>query len=466
MYNTIRYKKIHRYFWLSLLLMPLATAAQHEILEIHHINVENGDATMIVVHDTAANTYPVKILIDGGNSGTDRFLQGYFNNYFGAVNMPVTFKYLILTHFHKDHYAGFNRLGAGNIFRADSVIDPGGYTLGPTYGPINPPQATPDRGAKKAGDASIYKNALRTAYNNAYLRERSKIVTTFPDDIGKVLPLGTVNGVPLTLKCLASSGYTYSTGGATVDNGIGGRNNANNFSLGFVLEYGQFRYFTAGDMGGYENTGCTAYIDQEASINGGFGSLYSGTSYPFNQDAGGATAVGHVCAFKTSHHGSDCSSSKDLLDFSACAMFLSAGYMSRWGLPEPAFQARIDTILDPLSEWDAASRPVGVNNRGIYITNLYNFKSGTKRTCRTSAISLFANKDSTNFSYGNDYSTTGVHGNNQYQSKNVNYKDSYVLKVEPQNITTQSQFYVFRINYYNNTNQPLSTFQCHRNTAP
>ncbi|MBO9728493.1 MAG: hypothetical protein J7623_07650 [Chitinophaga sp.] len=445
------------------LLIPLYTAAQHKILEIHHINIENGDATMIVVHDTSNNTFPVKILIDGGNSGTDRFLQNYFTNYFGATNMPVTFKYLILTHFHKDHYAGFNKLSNGNIFRADSVIDPGGYTLGATYGAINPPQAAPNRGAS---DAPKYRTVLKNAFNNNYLKARSLVVTSFPRDIGKVLIIDTLNGVPATMKCVASSGYTYSADGIAVNDGLGGRDNPNNFSLGFILEYGQFRYFTAGDMGGYDAGGCTAYIDQEITVNGGFDTVFNTKSYRFDRNAGNVSAIGHVCAFKTSHHGSDCSSSHDLLKFTACAMFLSAGNMSKWGLPEPTFQRRIDTLLDPLSEWSSANRPLGVNNRGIYITNLYNFKSGTKKYCRTTAISLFANKDSTNFSYGNDYDAQGVHGNNQYQSKVVTCKDSYVLKVEPINITTQSQFYVFRVNYYKHTNQPLSTFQCHRNTPP
>ncbi|PSL44236.1 hypothetical protein CLV51_106102 [Chitinophaga niastensis] len=448
------------------LLLPLYTAAQNKILEIHHINIENGDATMIVVHDTASNTFPVKILIDGGNSGTDRFLQNYFTSYFGAANMPVTFKYLILTHFHKDHYAGFNKLGNGTIFRADTVIDPGGYTLGATYGPVNPPQATPNRGAKASSDASIYKKALRDAFNNNYLQSRSLLVTSFPRDIGQVLKIDTLNGVPATLKCLVSSGYTYGAGGAAVNDGIAGRNNANNFSLGFILEYGQFRYFTAGDMGGYKNGGCSAYIDQEVTVDGGFDTLFNTKSYRFDKKARNVAAIGHVCAFKTSHHGSDCSSSHDLMKFTACAMFLSAGNMSKWGLPEPTFQKRIDTLFDPLSEWSSAQRPLSVNNRGIYITNLYNFPSGTKKFCRSSAINLFANKDSTNFSYGNDYNPQGVHGNNQYQSKQVNCKDSYVLKVEPNNITTQSQFYVFRVNYYKNINQPLSTFKCHRNTPP
>ncbi|MBS0028270.1 hypothetical protein ACTJJ0_05590 [Chitinophaga sp. 22321] len=448
------------------LLIPLYTAAQNKILEIHHINIENGDATMIVVHDTVANTFPVKILIDGGNSGTDRFLQNYFTNYFGAANMPVTFKYLILTHFHHDHYTGFNKLGNGTIFRADTVIDPGGYTLGTTFGPINPPENTPNRGAKGSTQASIYKNALKDAFNNNYLRSRSMVVTSFPRDIGKVLTIDTLNGVPATLKCVASSGYTYGSGGLPVDNGNSKLSNPNNFTLGFILEYGQFRYFTAGDMGGYDAGSCSRYIDQEATMDGGFDTLFHTKSYRFDRNAYQSSFIAHVCAFKTSHHGSGCSSSPDLMRFTACAMFLSAGYMSRWGLPEPDFQKRIDTLFDPLSDWPTAQRPLGVNNRGIYITNLYNFPSGTKKFCRSTAISLFANKDSTNFSYGNDYSTTGVHGNNQYQSKDVTCKDSYVLKVEPNNILTQSQFYVFRVNYYKNVNQPLSTFQCHRNTPP
>ncbi|HVI47850.1 MAG TPA: hypothetical protein VM802_23475 [Chitinophaga sp.] len=462
MFHQLIHNILRRYCCFLCLLVPLCTAAQNEILEIHHINVENGDATMIVIHDTTANTYPMKILIDGGNSGTDKFLQGYFTNIFGATNIPVTFKYLILSHFHQDHYKGFNKLGNGTIFRADTIIDPGGYKLTSTYANIRPPDSTINRGAMNA--ATTYKNAIKTAYTGGFLRSRSMIITTFPGDLNKILPLGTVNGVPVTLRCIGAAGYTYYKGAK--NNNPSNKVNPNNFTLGFILEYGQFRYFTAGDMGGYGNGTCSAYIDQENNVDDNLDSLYKTKSYYFNNQAAQISTRGHICAFKVNHHGSDCSTNLSLLRFTACAAFISAGNMSKWGLPIPSFQERLDTGLVPLSEWSAASRPLSVSNRGVYVTNLYNFKSGSKYRCRSTAVDLFANKDSTNFSYGNDYSATGVHGNNQYQSKDARYKDSYVLKVEPQNITTQSQFYVYRVNFNNATYQVLSTFQCHRNTSP
>jgi hypothetical protein len=436
-----------------------------EQLEIHHINVENGDATFITVHNTANNTYSTKILIDGGNSGTAKFLEPYFTNLLGSANVPFRLNYLILSHFHQDHYAGLVGLKDGDVFTADSLIDPGGYALGAGFGLLTPPDSVNDKGA---GGAGKYIDAIKEAFEDRLLAARSKIITSFPRDIGKGIVIGSVNGVPLTLGCIAGAGYSLGTGGAVVNNmtSFPTRTNPNNYTLGFVLQCGEFRYFTGGDMGGYDSGGCN-YLDQETTVDKGLVHIFPNKSFPFDANVEDTVSSrGHVCAFKVSHHGSDCSSNNQFLTLTAAAAFISSGNMSKWGLPVPAFATRLNANLVPMSSWDQTNLPLGVSNQGFYFTNLYNFTSGSMRNSRSACITEFGNTDGVNFSYGNDYDALGNRGNNQYQSRKVQDKDSYVLVLNAANITTQSVFTVYRVNFNKNpTTNRMSAFQCHKSTA-
>ncbi|HYR08902.1 MAG TPA: MBL fold metallo-hydrolase [Longimicrobium sp.] len=103
-----------------------------ESLEIHHIGISGGDATVIVVsYDDAGIMRQVKVLIDaGGEQGTALRLASYFATYFGGAS----FDYIIASHYHADHIAGFQRCGVD--FKC--VIDIGGYAIGNTeVRPVN-----------------------------------------------------------------------------------------------------------------------------------------------------------------------------------------------------------------------------------------------------------------------------------------------------------------------------------------
>jgi Metallo-beta-lactamase superfamily len=455
--------------WCCCICLSSFVYAQNERLEIHHINVENGDATLITIHNTLANTFSAKVLIDGGNSGTGVYLKPYFNNLFGVPLAGQKVNYMILSHFHADHYRGLQGIGSGSAvdaIRADSVIDPGGYFFaGKKYGNLNPPDYA-DRGGSGAGD---YTEAIKAAYNKGFLKARSKTITGFPGDIGKSINIGTVNGVPVTLTCIAGAGYSYGAGGAVINNGgtKPSRTNQNNFSLGFVLQYGQFRYYTSGDMGGYQTDKCTKYIDQETDVDKGIDYLFPGLSFPFDDNVSDKDGVfGHVCSFKVSHHGSGCSSNDVFLKRTAAAIFISVGNQPKWGLPEPGFVNRVKAEWSPLSEWATENRPLGVNNQGVYFTNLYDFTAG--RQSLDACVKAFAAEDSINFSYGNDYDDHGMPGGDGMweSSQDQNCKDSYVLIVDPASINTQSMFVVNRVNYNKHVDVRMSAFQCHKTTAP
>ncbi len=449
------------------LLATLSLKSQ-ELLEIHHINVENGDATMILIHDTAANTFPASVLIDAGMSNSLAFLSPYFKNCFGD-SMPVAhFKYMILTHHHTDHYNGFKSLGDSTFIQVDTIIDVGGYKLDSAYPAIAPPDSIGtalERGGGGKIFKKVYLKALEKAYGKGLLKSRSNVITSFPRDIGKIITIGTVNSIPVTLTCVAAAGYTYTGIRDSLTHDSSKQNSPNDYSLGFVLRYGEFRYFTSGDLGGYNGSN---FIDQETTLAGGLDTLLHQLSYSFDSTATRDSITGHICAFKVSHHGSDHSSNPVFMKIRPAVAIVSAGNQVKWALPNPAFQQRLDSTWKPLSSRADSTRPFGVSDRGLYITNLYNFpkKRGTERdSCLKYAVQLFAGRTDTQLQYGNDYDTAGMAtGAMTGSSKDPRCKDSYILTVEPRDITKQSTFYLYMTNYWKGViMRLLGAYECHRN---
>ncbi|PSL44237.1 beta-lactamase superfamily II metal-dependent hydrolase [Chitinophaga niastensis] len=466
MFSLSLKKNLYSLICCMCLLLTLSLKAQEQ-LEIHHINVENGDATMILIHNTAVDTFPASVLIDGGMKDSYAFLNNYFKHCFKDT-MPVAhFKYAILSHHHQDHYTGFKSLGDSAFIQVDTIIDVGGYKFSSAYAAIAPPDtiaAALKRGGDKPTIKRVYMKALKTAYDKSLLKSRSKVITSFPRDIGKSITIGTVNGIPVTLTCVAAAAYTYTRNGDSLFCGISRENNPNDYSLGFVLRYGEFRYFTGGDLGGENGP---KFTDQETTLVGGLDTLLHELSYSFDATATRDSVTGHICAFKVSHHGSDHSTNPAFLKIRPAVAIVSAGNQKNWALPNPAFQQRLDTTWKPLSSRADGTRPFGVSDRGLYITNLYNFKRyGTERdSCLKYAVQLFAGRTDTEFHYGNDYDPAGVAtGAMTGSSEDPTCKDSYILIVEPNNITTQSIFYLYMTNFWKGViMSPIGNYKCHRN---
>ncbi|MEI7607246.1 MAG: MBL fold metallo-hydrolase [Rhodospirillaceae bacterium] len=94
------------------------------VVEIHLINVENGDATAIAVfdHDGTDKKIISSILIDGGYRN-DNLVYEYM-----AVNGLLKgdkIDMLVITHFHADHFNGL-MWAALNPKCIGYLIDPGG----------------------------------------------------------------------------------------------------------------------------------------------------------------------------------------------------------------------------------------------------------------------------------------------------------------------------------------------------
>lgn len=368
-------------------------------LEIHHININNGDASVIrIIHADRTET---KVLIDGGQTSAATLLVPYCNAMFANNN----FKYTILTHYHNDHYNGLMALGTGAI-TSQYYMDLGGYDMTNDVSQQNLHLIQPNdntcpwtdsTGVFEGEGMPDYIRAVGTATDNFGMQRYmpfSKDVNHISDMIGVIIPVDTfmvgTAKVPIDLRCVAAWGFTQGNN-AVVDNWNKGASK-NDPSLGFVLECGEFRYFFGGDMGGQASG---SYIDQETTLAEGFTFLYKGAK-SYYKPAG--TYDGHVCGFKANHHGSDHSNNSVFLGKMRPAVCVtSAGDNSGWHLPSIPFLQRLNATTPLTVAADIPSGPPFLKAQGFFFTNLFNFPKGNSLN---EAKKLFDTRVKTAFQYG------------------------------------------------------------------
>jgi hypothetical protein len=397
--------------------------AQQE-LQIHHINIENGDATMIGIYDQQTHSYTGKVLIDGGLSSAGTYLLPYLEK-MGDTH----FNYVILTHYHNDHYTGLNALGTGQM-TADSLVDPGGYDFG-QYFPAQP--HLQQLSENKPGSLNIAQQWLTMvgrAMNGHFLKGHSERLVSYgtspKTSLGHRLLVGTLGGLPVTLECVAGWGNPLGGQGIAEDP-LPGKDNANNFSLAFVLQCGEFRYFIGGDLGGSDDN---LYIDQEDVLTG-----YFAKEFPAARSIDGHTVrAGHICGAKADHHGSNYANAASFMQsMNSSITVTSAGNRASWHLPQVDY-------LNLLAGVHSLS-----GSRGVYFTNLYDFGPG--KTSLSTARQLFFGHAGLSFDYGNP----------------PEHKYSYMVRVTADHLATESDFEVDRVDI--SQQQPyfrLATFQCHK----
>ncbi len=419
---------------LLMILSPVLIFAQKE-LRIHHINVDDGDATFIGIFDNTSGKYVKTILIDGGSAAPSLRLVPYLKMI--SKSQQPKLDYVALTHYHEDHYNGLLALANGS-FRADSVIDQGGYEMSSVF----PAQASLQTNDPKPVAMKVFegwKTALGKAVSSGFVKGHVTNLFHYGasngTNIGNKLLLGDVQGTPVTLECVAAWGNSLD-GNSIIANPSPARTNANNFTLAFVLNFGEFRYFIGGDLGGDKKS---PYIDQETPLLGYFAKQYpSSWSWKHVREA-----AGHICGFKANHHGSSFSNSKGFMDgMSAAIAVVSAGKQKTWKLPRPLF---LNDFLatTPLSVWTSTSNQTFT--KGLYVTNLFDFVGFPSKT---TAIDNYANKPGLSFSYGNPQETTF---------------SSYMIRVEASVIAQKSQFQVYRVDNLGASTSLLANYFCHTN---
>jgi|GEM_PF-1842445 len=356
-------------------------------IEVHQMNVDNGDGGIILTRN-ADHSIRKKVMIDAGQTSGSNIVIPYLKQYVGEAN----FDWVIVSHYHDDHYKGFlelftqelgkNAKGEAIHFTTKHLIDPGGYTnegkVVDGYQAPNDSNTWPQvprkgktktlkprmkdyfNAVKTLGENSLKVNGSDPSYHDSYNNQAWFLNPIIIDSI---------DNIPVTLKCVALNGFTINQAG----NAFGTRrtkrsNNPNNFSYAWLLEFGEFRMFTGADLGGQSNG---SYTNQESDV-----AAYCHTNYqkltPFNakddtsfvnMNLDENSFNGHVCIVKANHHGSEQSNRQGFLDtLCPSTVITSVGSNASWHLPAEDYMTRL-----------SAMKRIQPKNTLMLFTRIYNF---------------------------------------------------------------------------------------------
>jgi beta-lactamase superfamily II metal-dependent hydrolase len=193
---------------------------QAQNLEIHYINVQQGQSTLIIGPDGTT------ILFDGGYSGKGTAEVSPYLQSLG-INTSQPLDYIIASHMHTDHYVGLTE-----------VIN-GGYDA-----------------------LNVYVNG--SDYYNTYVQEFFDAAATTTAGGTTAMTLGQVInlGSGATATCVAVDGSVIGFGPVS-----GGQANENDRSICLLVQFGGFDYLVTGDVGGGSDDGaCTGRSTSQANI--------------------------------------------------------------------------------------------------------------------------------------------------------------------------------------------------------
>jgi beta-lactamase superfamily II metal-dependent hydrolase len=193
------------------------------LLEIHTINVQQGDCTLVIGPDGTT------LLIDGGNGGKGTAEVVPYLQSIGLLPADGL-DYMLASHQDSDHLGGLDEvINAGYDVRLDIW----------------------DNGSNETGTQI-------TQFENAAATTTAGPVTAIA--LGATIALG--NGA--TARCVAVGGQVLGHG--TVS---GASNNENDLSIALLVQYGGFDYLTAGDLGGGEwsvDRNCTGRTTGQVNV--------------------------------------------------------------------------------------------------------------------------------------------------------------------------------------------------------
>jgi hypothetical protein len=316
-------------------------------LEIHHLDVQGGDSTAIIVKDLEqekdkGGKIIYSMLIDAGAERKGGvFLKAHLKE-----NKMESFDCIVATHYHQDHILGFKQ--ADIKFR--SFLDNGAYPekSGTTFEPRN------DIGKEsRTGTFDSYKDQVQDQVtNNKATRTAIPFIEKkFDLNNAKPLEIELVKNTGIKLTCYCANGIL-----ANGKNVLGDQFDKkkkpispNDVSLALVLEWGDFRYLTAGDLSGDRDISSYYNIEQDL--------VDYLTDGPLKGKA--------ITVFKASHHGSEHSNHKELLE-----------------------KLQPETIIVCCNLMKQVPSPIFLNRLAEY------FQSNTKaRAAFTNTVKIFKNDD-------------------------------------------------------------------------
>lgn len=303
-------------------------------VQIHHLDVEQGDSTLILVKEN--NNLRKSVLVDGGPSAElaqERIVPFLQRNIPGA---NPRLDLVVITHYDRDHINGIKYLFEKTDW-CDSaqVYDRGELTTLNRFG--RPEIAAPTKYSNYVSSFNKKSTIKMRVTEQVYALDSDNIPPMawqpnhwdYPHDrwepatflLDKNILGIAGDGVP-EMTCVLANGYAANGIGYTTDPSSDEERMENQHSLGFLLSLDNFRYFLAGD----------AERSQEDAL---MNYLVDVTHNP--EEA--------VHAVKLSHHGSDLSSSRDFLNKTGpSAAFISCGH-NTYGHPAQAVIDRLELTV-------------------------------------------------------------------------------------------------------------------------
>lgn len=254
--------------------------------------------------------------MDGGNDCYGPDVCAYLEKV-GAIDPTKVFQaklHLMANHYHDDHQDGLRSIFC-ELDAAGKIVE--------RYRPKTlirmEANASRDRGMALMSTILTDIRNQPEDMNDAALSS-STTVTFIPPGGRKAMgerwsfSLGVgVGGIPINLRVLASDQAYFTTGElkSIADRSrkvrAGGKRSENDRSVACVVEYGSFRHFLAGDIGGVD---CQPSADIETPLSAALPAMLPATG---GVNAAKQTHAGHCCSMKLSHHGSRTSNGEPIL---------------------------------------------------------------------------------------------------------------------------------------------------------
>lgn len=306
-------------------------------LRIHHIDVGQGDSTLIVARKGAIVR---SALIDGGLEDKAEDVHTYITTKASLTKLDV----MVATHYDKDHFNGLRALlnKRVNTYDEVNIFDQGEQASiyakqqrdrtfeayirdGERDNPYSEYLAAIQtknlrhRITKNVSDSDLIPNVKKAGtWKEPKWLVGKEILWT--DENGNPDPTlygagdapGTLGGPP-AITCIAANLYALKRDGTTKKLGVSGSDSGhkNDKSLVFMIQFNNFKYYIGGDItSAQEDKGISNYLN------------------PSNNFAG------RVHAMKASHHGSHHSSSANFINkLKPSAAFISFKTTNSYGHP-------------------------------------------------------------------------------------------------------------------------------------
>ncbi len=254
---------LHLILILAVILPGIAVAFDPSgLLEIHYINVGWGTSVLVIGPDGTT------LLMDGGRQGMG---TAHVIPYMQSLGLMQSdgLDYMMASHQHSDHIDGLTEV-MNNGYDVRLAV----YYNGSSYNTQNV-----------------------TNFRNAALQTTAGAIRPLP--LGTVIQLGD----SATATCVTANGTVLGHGA------VPGVSDENDRSIGLLIQYGDFDYLFAGDMGGGNaDIGCTGRSTSQANVETPMAqAIMPGGEHPLLSSYG--VEVVHV-----NHHGSESSTNSDYMN--------------------------------------------------------------------------------------------------------------------------------------------------------